>query len=306
MDPAPNAIRGKILHTQTSVSPLLLKASYTYCRVVTRNHYENFPVASKLLPARMRPAVEAIYAFSRLADDFADEPEYQGCRLQKLDEWERYLEDSRAPTHPVFMALHDTIRCHLLPKSLFQDLITAFRMDVEKKRHASFDEVMNYCRYSANPVGRLVLHLFGHVKDIYVRQSDAVCSALQLTNFWQDVAIDLKKDRIYFPQDDLARHGVSEDDLFKGELTAGIKRLLCFEVERTKALFNEGKPLGTSIPGALGFELRLTWLGGASLLKKIERVGYDVFRRRPTLSKLDFAKLLWIALSRGRYEQFVL
>jgi squalene synthase HpnC len=306
MPSANTAPVSKVFRSQNVMTPQLVKAAYRYCRAVTRSHYENFPVASLLLPARLRPAIEAIYAFSRLADDFADEPEYQGCRLQKLDEWEHYLDDQRMPTHPVFIALHDSATRYLLPKNLFHDLITAFRMDVVKKRYQNFDEVLHYCQHSANPVGRLVLHLFGYVKDECLRQSDCICTALQLANFWQDVDIDLDKDRIYLPQDDLALHGVTEAELFRHQLTDNIKRLLCYEIERAKGLFREGKPLGLSIPGSLGIELRLTWLGGVTVLKKIEQVGYDVFRKRPALSKADFAKLLWIAISRRRYENFVL
>lgn len=278
----------------------IVSAAYRYCQAVTDAHYENFPVASVLLPKRLRPAIAAIYAFSRIADDFADEAEFAGERLEQLEAWENLLTDDN-PTHPVFVALSDATQQHDLPRQLFYDLLSAFKQDVVKARYANFDEILDYCRRSADPVGRLVLSLFklGDVERF--KQSDAVCTALQLANFWQDVAIDLKKDRIYLPQDDMAAFGVSEDDLKRGQATDGFKKLMTFQIARTRELFARGKPLGLSLPGRLGVEIRLTWLTGMRILDRIESVDYDVFNHRPELSKRDFLRALPAAFFRNHY-----
>lgn len=284
----------------------IVKASYDYCHAITKNHYENFPVASMILPLELRPAIEAIYAFSRLADDFADEKEYQGVRLEKLDEWQKYLNDTSLPTHPVFIALHDTIQKHELPHQLFLDLLTAFRMDVHKKHYLNFDEVLYYCEHSANPIGRLVLHLFKFNSEEYLQLSDHICTALQLTNFWQDIAIDLKKDRIYLPVEEMDKYFVTKENLRAHKCDENFKRLVFFQLERTLELFLKGKKLGLLIPGKLGLELRLTWLTGMTILKKIREVRYDVFNNRPQLTKKDFVKMFFVALSKKRYEKFAI
>lgn len=284
--------------------PALNKAAYKFCKAVTQNHYENFPVASFILPKPMRPAVEAIYAFSRTADDFADEKEYRGVRLRRLEEWEHYLEDKSRPTHPIFIALQDTIREHNLPLQLFRDLITAFKMDVEKKRYQNFDQVVRYCKHSANPVGRLVLHLFKQDTKENLKLSDYICTALQLTNFWQDVAIDLKKDRIYLPQDEMERFSITDQDLFSRQYDENFRRLLAFQISRTKEIFMRGKPLGLHLTGKLGIEIRLTWLTGMTILKKISQNGHDVFNNRPKLSKWDFVKMFFIAINKKSYAKY--
>lgn len=283
--------------------PAVIQAAYAYCGAVVKNHYENFPVASRLLPKKFRPAIGAIYAFARLADDFADEPQYQGVRLKKLAEWEGWLRDPVCPTHPVFIALNDARRRFNLPIGLFSDLLTAFRMDVEVTRYLTFEEVLNYCHYSANPVGRLVLHLFGVVTPKNLELSDAVCTALQLANFWQDVAIDLRKNRIYLPQEECERFGVDGESLASQTRSPGFKQLLAYQIERTRQIFREGKPLGLVLSGRLGLEIRLTWLAGMHILTKIESRDYDVFYRRPKLTKRDFARMLAVALSKKRYER---
>lgn len=280
-----------------------LKAAYAYCRALNKAHYENFPVASFLLPARVRPAIDAIYAFSRTADDFADEKEFQGERLERLNEWESYLNQAE-PTHPIFVALKDATRTFAIPKALFMDLITAFKQDVVKSRYQTFREVLEYCRYSANPVGRLVLTVCGAASETTYRLSDAVCTALQLANFWQDVAVDLKKDRVYLPGDECEEYGVSQADLFAGQATANFKKLLKFQVERTREFFRMGHEIGLIVRGRLGAELRLTWLTGMRILDLIAANDYDVFTRRPVLHKSDFAKMLWVAMSRKRYEKY--
>lgn len=297
-------ITQKVYHNK--IPSMILAASYRYCRQITQNHYENFPVASRLLPKKMRPAVEAIYAFSRMADDFADESEYKGVRLKKLDQWEDFLRDDSRPTHPVFIAIQDAVKRHNIPKFLLSDLLTAFKMDVHKNRYENIKEVLHYCRYSANPIGRLVLHLFKQDKKENFILSDYICTALQLTNFWQDVAVDLKKDRIYLPLEELDRFNINVQDLFDHKADDTFRMLMNFQVERTKAIFLKGKKLGLNLSGKLGIEIRLTWLTGMTILKKIKTVQYDVFNNRPTLTKSDFINMFFIALSKKRYAKFTI
>lgn len=280
----------------------LLQAAYDYCKAITINHYENFPVASVLAPKKLRPAIQAIYAFSRLADDFADERAFRHVRIERLEEWEHFLHQKNS-THPVFIALQDTIQKHDLPLGLLEDLLTAFKMDTYKKRYQTFDDVLHYCRYSANPVGRLILHLFRQDTSRNLQHSDFICTALQITNFWQDVSVDLKKDRIYIPQEDLDRFNYTSDELFRGLIDERYKMLMNFQVERAFQYFDEGHALGLDLNGMLGLEIRLTWLTGRMILKKIRKINYDVFNKRPTLSKWDFVKLFFIALSKPLYAR---
>ena len=255
------------------------------------SHYENFPVASLLLPAPLREPVEIIYRFARSADDFADEgndaPE---IRMKKLDDYRAQL---AAPSTPLFRDLEKIIREHGLPVQLFADLLDAFTQDVTHKRYEDFPQLMEYCRRSANPVGRLLLHLFKRTSDLELRQSDAVCTALQLINHWQDVAVDyVKGNRVYLPQDEMARFGVTERHLREKICDPAWQALMKFQVERARSLILEGAPLGRALPGRVGLEIRATVQGGLRILEKIERVGYDVFRRRPVLKPLDWPMLL--------------
>jgi squalene synthase HpnC len=254
-------------------------------------HYENFPVASLLLPAPLREPVEIIYRFARSADDFADEGnDPPHLRLQKLNHYRAQL---AAPSTPLFRDLEKIIREHELPVGLFADLLDAFTQDVTRKRYEDFAQLMEYCRRSANPVGRLLLHLFKRTSDLELRQSDAICSALQLINHWQDVDVDfLKDDRVYLPQDDMARFGVTERHLREKICDPAWQALMKFQVQRARDLMLEGAPLGRVLPGRVGLEIRATVQGGLRILEKIERVGYDVFRRRPVLKPLDWPMLL--------------
>jgi len=254
-------------------------------------HYENFPVASFLLPAALRAPVEVIYRFARSADDFADEgddpPE---IRLQKL---QRYRQQLDAPAEPLFHEIRKIVREHDLPVQLFRDLLDAFSQDVTKKRYASYSEVLDYCRRSANPVGRLLLHLFKRTTESNLRQSDAICSSLQLINFWQDVEIDYRQDnRVYLPQDEMARYGVSERHLSERRCDDAWRALLSFQTTRTRDLMMSGAPLGRALPGRIGLEIRATMQGGLRILDKIQAAGYDVFRRRPVLRAFDWPLLL--------------
>ncbi len=269
-------------------------AAYRFCQDLVDSHYENFPVASMLLPRRLRKHVAALYAFARIADDFADEAEYEGVRKERLLDWRRQLGAvGREPaTHPVFVALGATFRELELPAGPFDDLLSAFLQDVEKKRYASFDEVLDYCRRSANPVGRVVLMIHGYRSEELFRYSDAICTALQLANFWQDLSVDLKKDRIYIPEEDFAQFSYSEADLRMGVVNERFIDLMKFEVNRARSLFEQGRPLPGKLAWPLSLEIRLTWRGGREILRKIRKMGFDTLSARPALTKWDWIPLL--------------
>ncbi len=273
-----------------------LEDAFQHCEQRARQHYENFPVAL-FVPKAKRRYVYALYAFMRVADDFADEPIYEGVRRRKLDEWEARLHDAfegRAEG-PIFMALSETVRRLDVPKQPLLDLLSAFKQDTEKDRYETWDELLDYCRRSADPVGRLVLFVFEQ-RDPELRQlSDAICTALQLSNHWQDLAIDLKKGRIYVPRELLAAHGVPEWDLNAGRVTEGFRALMKELILRTRALFERGRPLCDRVGRELRFEMRLTWLGGCGILDAIERTGGDVFRHRPSYGLGGKLALAWRA-----------
>ena len=269
------------------------------------DHYENFPVASWLLPKHLRRAVLDIYRFARTADDIADE----GCaapaeRLAQLAQYgsalaqiERAMQ-SGAPggsvpaPQGVFAPLQRTIVGHRLPLAPFYRLLDAFGQDVTVNRYADFDALLAYCRLSANPVGALMLHLYGCASPANLRASDAICTGLQLTNFWQDVALDLAKGRIYIPQDDLRRFAVAEQALPQAVGTPQWRALMQFQVARTRALLQAGAPLALRLAGRIGWELRLVVCGGLRILERIEQARYDVFHARPTLGQRD-----WLAIA---------
>ncbi|MBL8203881.1 MAG: squalene synthase HpnC [Blastocatellia bacterium] len=265
---------------------------------MARAHYENFPVGSLLVPKEKRKHVYSIYAFARTADDFADEGYGTATtpseRLRLLEEWEFQLERCYRgiALHPIFIALAETVRELRLPIQLFRDLLSAFKQDVVQTRYADFDDVLDYCRRSANPVGRLILLLFGYRDEPLHALSDSICTALQLANFWQDVAVDLEKNRVYLPQEDLWQFEYNEDELLAREFNQRYADLLKFQVDRTWQLFAEGKPLPKLVQGRLSFELSLTWHGGTRILELIERNGYDTLSQRPKITKWDKIVLL--------------
>ncbi|MFJ3054731.1 squalene synthase HpnC [Herbaspirillum sp. NPDC087042] len=265
------------------------------------DHYENFPVASLLLPAHLRPAVGAIYAFARSADDIADEGDAQPAeRLAALQAYEAQLdliEAGQPSTHPLFQRLRPYISAHALPLQAFRDLLSAFRQDVVTTRYPRYDALLDYCRRSANPVGTLMLHLYKETSEENLRDSDAICSALQLINFWQDVAIDWQKARIYLPLEDLQAHGLDEQDIEDACRDQRWQQLMRFEVARARALMLSGAPLARRLPGRIGWELRLVVQGGLRILERIEQVEGDVFRRRPTLGKRDWLVVAWRGLT---------
>jgi squalene synthase HpnC len=275
-----------------------IEAAFAHCAARVRAHYENFPVGLFVPRSRAR-YVHALYAFARAADDFADEPAYEGRRIQLLDNWEARLHRACAgqADDPVFVALGETVRRLAIPKDLLLDLLSAFRQDVHKRRYESWDELRDYCRRSAEPVGRLVLLVFDQRDAQLAPLSDAICTGLQLANHWQDLALDLNtRERLYVPRLLLEQHGVSEADLRAARVDARYTALMADLLARTRALFDQGRPLCDRVPGRLRFELRLTWLGGRAILDGIERVGGDVFRQRPRHGTADKLRLAWRAL----------
>jgi phytoene synthase len=275
---------------------VVTEAAYARCLDIAQRHYENFPVASRLLPRRARPHIAAIYAFARIADDFADEgTRSPAARLALLDDWQSRLhravetprseDDSDAAA--IFHALGDSIRQCDLDVQLFDDLLSAFRQDVTVRRYETWDELFDYCRRSANPVGRLVLRVNGYRDDRLDACSDAVCTALQLTNFWQDLEVDLKKDRLYVPLAEMRAAGADIEDLRRFRLTPEWRRAMEAAGARTRALFAAGRPVADFVRGRLRWELRATWLGGMRILDRLAAGGYDVFTARPKLGALD-------------------
>lgn len=287
--------------------PRSVDEAFEFCARITNAHYENFPVASLFLPEEKRPYIQAIYAFSRTADDFADEldrpPE---ARLELLDDWEAKLRRcfEGDADHPVFVALQETRQNLDLPIEPFIDLLKAFKQDVTQRRYDSFDDLLEYCRCSANPVGRLVLMIFGYRREDLLKLSDHICTALQLTNFWQDVAVDCGKDRLYVPLNELQRFGYSEEKWKNHVSDTALRELMKYQVERTRELFYRGAPLPALVERDLRLELKLVWFGGMAILKKLERNRYNVFNRRPTLNALDKLMVLLRGLFIHRLSAF--
>jgi squalene synthase HpnC len=269
---------------------------------VSVDHYENFPVASWLVPGRLRGAIVAIYAFARGADDIADEGDDPAiARLAALDRYAAMLdriELGDTPAEAPFDSLAREVRAHGLPLAPLRDLLSAFRQDVVKQRYADFADLADYCSRSANPVGRLLLHLYGVDDDSARAQSDAICTGLQLANFWQDVAIDWNKGRIYLPQDDLRRFGVEEAQIDAARCDEGWTQLMAFEVRRTRELFEFGQPLTRRLPLRLKLELNMVVAGGLRILRSIDASRGDVFRQRPVLRRRDWAAMSVAALRR--------
>jgi len=271
--------------------PNELREAYARCEALAASHYENFPVASLLLKKALRPHVATLYAFARTADDFADEPAYEGRRSRELGLWEKglrtALQGGRA--HPYLRAFAHTMRAFGIPLSLPLALLKAFRMDASFKKFKDWPALLHYCRHSADPVGRMVLLIHGIQEERLHRLSDRICTGLQLTNFWQDTLQDLSRGRIYYPLAEIRRSGVRESDLFQGRDAPKVRTLAKTVVERTGALLRSGHPLLRSVPGRLGLELRATYRGGLYILRKIRDNDYNVLGRRPRLSGYDKA-----------------
>jgi phytoene synthase len=260
------------------------------------DHYENFPVASILLPLRLRRAVKVIYHFARQADDFADEGDLPDAeRLTKLNDFRaeiNRIEQGEEPQLALFRDLREIIKHHHLPLQLFHDLLDAFSQDVVKKRYTNFDEVLDYCRFSANPVGRLLLHLYEEATPINLGYSDSICTSLQLINFWQDVKKDYAIGRIYLPLDVMARFGVTESHIAEGRVDEAWQVLMAFETELARDMMLHGKPLGSVLTGRIGLEMRLIIAGGLRILAKLKSADYDMFNKRPVLKPYDWVIML--------------
>jgi squalene synthase HpnC len=271
--------------------------------MVSVGHYENFPVASRLLPSASRAPIALIYRFARSADDIADEGELPAPeRLRRLDGYRAELdriERGDPSGDPLFVALERLVRERALPLQPFRDLLDAFGQDVVKPRYADYGELLAYCRRSANPVGRLLLHLFGRSEARECAWSDAICSGLQLANFWQDVAIDYAKGRVYLPQDEMRCFGVTERHIAERRCDDAWRALIAFQIERTRALLESGAPLGHALPGRVGLEIRATVHGGLRILEKLRAARGDMFRHRPRLRWHDWPLVVGRALARA-------
>ncbi len=284
--------------------PVPFAQAQLYCRQLARTHYENFSVASLLLPRRLLPHFHAIYAYCRWADDLADEVGDNSDSLRLLAWWREELRRCYAGqvTHPVMIALVPTIQRFRIPERPFLDLLTAFEQDQRIKRYRTYEELLGYCTNSANPVGHLILYLGEVFEPERAALSDCICTALQLANFWQDVARDLDIGRVYLPQEDLDRFGCTEDDLQSHRFTPAFAELMRFEVDRTRELFHKGWPLIERMPADLKGDVELFVRGGLAILGKIEACGYDVLTRRPALSRWEKGalalRLLWRRLLR--------
>lgn len=281
--------------SSNAVTGAAADAAFAYCADLASRHYENFPVASLFLPREKRAYIQAVYAFSRTADDFADEGERPAEeRLALLADWERRLDRCYAgeADHPVFVALAETVARNGIPKALLTDLLSAFRQDVLTRRYAGMEDLLDYCSRSANPVGRIVLHIFGHRDEELLRLSDRICTALQLANFWQDVGVDLLKDRLYIPLAEMRRHGYAEDDWRGRVVDDRFRATMRALVAVTRGMFRDGAALPGLVERDIRLELRLVWLGGMTILRAVERSGYDVFERRPILRPIDKAGIV--------------
>ena len=278
-----------------------LAAAYAACQRLARDHYENFPVASHLVAARMRPHVAAVYAFARIADDYADEGDVPASqRRARLAAWRQRLHATvrgapvpDGPHSHVWLALGHTMATCGIPATLLDDLLSAFEQDIDTTRYATWDAVLDYCRRSANPVGRLVLRIAGHDDPHLDSASDDVCTALQLTNFWQDFAMDWSRGRLYVPAEVYRERGAALDTLDPASLSPPWRASLADCCSQTRSLFERGRRVADGVSGRLRYELRLTWLGGMRIIERLEACGFDTVRHRPSLGAPDVPALLW-------------
>ncbi len=276
-----------------------------YTRWLATHHYENFHVVSWLLPKRLHQDFYNVYAYCRWADDLGDETGDRAESLRLLGWWRDELDamyQGRAG-HPVFVALADTVRKHSIPRQPFADLIEAFVADQTVTRYRDWEELLGYCRYSANPVGRLVLYLCGYPDAERQRLSDATCTALQLANFWQDVTVDLRKDRIYLPLEVMERHGYTAEELQARRFRPAFREAMREAVEKARGLFLEGLPLARMVDRRLAIDIDLFSRGGLRVLSKIERQGFDVLAARPAISKTERVRLLLGSLARAAFSR---
>ncbi len=285
-----------MVDTQSKASTV--EEAFAYCERLAKGHYENFTVGSWLLPKALRPSTFSVYAFCRHTDDLGDEA--AGERLELLDLWEKELRlcYDGSPHEQIMTALQQTIRRHDIPPEPFLKLIEANRMDQRSQRYPTYADVLHYCEHSANPVGRMVLYVFGYADPERHRLSDATCTALQLANFWQDVRRDYAMGRIYLPLEDMERFGYTEEELARGEFNPQFRDLMAVEVDRARSLFHEGVKLVDTVHGELRLDLKLFTMGGLAVLDAIEQQGYDVLSKRPVVSKAKKTRLALGALAK--------
>lgn len=269
--------------------PSHLEKAYADCQKLAFGHYENFPVASLLLPKTSRPHVAALYAYARTADDFADEEKYEGRRLKEINGWEKGLKDALKgkKADPTLQAFAHTLQTFNISPFLPLNLLRAYRMDLASHRYSTWNSLLYYCRHSANPVGRMVLLISGIRDEKLHRHSDFICTGLQLINFWQDTAIDLKRGRIYYPLAELKKVGIREKDLLALKDSPPARRMVQSAVDFTEGYFRKGLPLLDAVTGRLRLELKATYLGGRGILNKIRDLDYNVLQNRPAWSAFD-------------------
>jgi squalene synthase HpnC len=281
--------------------PAALAPAYQECLRQAKTHYENFPVASLLLPRESRAPIAALYAFARTADDFADEPEYKGRRALEINRWEKSLRTALRgnPAPPALQAFAHTLQSFKIPVQLPLDLLKAYRMDLTFRRYSTWAALLHYCRHSANPVGRMVLFISGVRDEKLHRYSDFICTGLQLINFWQDSVVDLSRDRIYYPQTLLKKCGVTSKTLLTAKDSEATRRMARAAVDYTQAYFEKGLPLLDAVSGRLQWELKATYLGGQGILNKIKKMDYNILQQRPTWTRMEKAGLAWRAFFKG-------
>jgi squalene synthase HpnC len=269
--------------------PSSLESAYEECGRLSRKHYENFPVASLLLPRESRAPIASLYAFARTADDFADEPEFEGRRIAEINQWQKSLQNALQGRKalPVLQAFAHTLKTFQIPIQLPMDLLKAYRMDLTIRRYQTWNDLLNYCRHSANPVGRMVLLISGIRDEKLHRYSDFICGGLQLINFWQDSSIDLKRGRIYYPIAELKKAGVKVKDLLDLKDSPAVRELARNAVDYTEVYFQQGVPLLQSLSARLGLEIRATYWGGRGILGKIRELDYNILQTRPTWTPWD-------------------
>ncbi len=284
--------------TETEEVPVPLHEAYTACEAIVHSHYENFPVASRFLTPARRHSLAAIYAFARRADDIADAAAPTSERLEAIDQIEVALHRGLdgAPSGPIFVALADSVERFRLPAEPFLDLLDAFRRDARDETFSTWDDLLGYCRGSANTIGRLVLALHGIEDPNAQRESDAICTALQLTNFWQDLGPDLERGRLFLPLEDLRRFGLEREDLTRPAQRPFLTRLIVHECRATHELYERGRPIVRRVPYGFSLQLRLTIAGGRAVLRQVERSGWRVLRRRPTVSRAARVRILFSSL----------
>ena len=275
-------------------------AAYEYCLQLARERFRSFPVGLRFMAGSTRRHVAALYAFIRIADDFADEPEFEGSRVQRLEDWGRQFWDlgQAPPQHPVFLALGRTLSELSLPREPFAQILSAFQQDCAKTRYETEAELLDYCRRAAEPVGRLVLMIHGYRDEELFKLSDKMCAALQLASLLQDLGCDLRRDRLYIPQEDLKAFSYTEADLRMGVVNERYRDLIKTQWKRARALFEEGRDLPKRLSWPLNWEVRLAWLGGMELLRKVHKLGYDVLSRRASISAWDWTGLVLKALAK--------